>query len=85
MSTHSEYGSNGVLITQDERTSIPEGQSVGQVDQQEGEAHGKVSRCRLLYSHILCILQVLIVSVVQNNQKQEHKDMSVESIVRYIN
>lgn len=55
-STHSEYGSNRVLFTQDECTAIPEGQSIGQVNKEEGDTHGKVSRDRLLYSHPLSIL-----------------------------
>lgn len=50
---------------QDECTPVPEGQSVRQVDHQEGEAHGDVRRERLLYSHGHSILQVLIISVVQ--------------------
>lgn len=65
VSTHSEYGSNGVFAAQDECTPVPEGQSVRQVDHQEGEAHGDVRRERLLYSHGHSILQVLIISVVQ--------------------
>lgn len=66
--THSEYNSDGVLLTQDECTSIPEGQSIGQVDHQEGEAHGEVSRGRLPCSHALCILQVLIISVGKHTE-----------------
>lgn len=65
VSTHSEYGSNGVCAAQDECAPVPEGQSVRQVDHQEGEAHGDVRGERLLYSHGFSILQVLIISVVQ--------------------
>lgn len=68
MCTYGEYGSDSVLITQDERTAIPEGQSVGKVDHQEHEAHGDVSRHCLLYSHFLCVLQVPVISFVQYNQ-----------------
>lgn len=68
MFTYSEYRSDSVLITQDERAAVPEGQSVGQVDHQEHEAHGDVSGHCLLYSHFLCVLQVLVISLVQHNQ-----------------
>lgn len=69
-STHSEYGSNGVLLLQDECTSVPEGQSVGQVDHQEVDAKCKIGICRLLYSHVLCILQVFNISAVQETHRE---------------
>lgn len=82
-STHGEYSSDGVLPTQDERAPVPEGQSIGQVDHQEGEAHGKVRRDRLLYSHCLSILQVLIISVVQHTNTDATMSVSsMESEVR---
>ena len=68
VSTHCEHSSDGVLVSYDEGTSIPEGQSVRQIDHQEGEAHGDVRRNGLLYSHVLSIHQVLIISVVQHTQ-----------------
>lgn len=71
--THGEYRSNGVLLTQDECTAIPESQSIGHVDHQEGEAHGNIGRNGLLYSHVLCILQVLMISVVQHTHKTDTK------------
>lgn len=61
--THSEHSADGVLLAQHQRAAVPEGQSVRQVDYQEGEAHGEVGGDRLLYSHPFSILQVLIVSV----------------------
>lgn len=66
MSTHGEYTSNGGILFQDERTPVPERQSIAQIDYQVGESHGNVRRHRLLYSHVLSILQVLLVSVVQH-------------------
>lgn len=68
--THGEHSSNGVLISQDECAAIPEGKSVGQVDHEEGEAHGDVSRDRLLYAHVLSILQVLMISVAWHKHTQ---------------
>lgn len=60
--TYSEHSSDGVLLTEDEGTAVPKGQSVRQVDHQEGESHGDVSRDRLPYPHRLSILQVLVIS-----------------------
>lgn len=71
--TYSDYFSNSVLVTQDERTAVPKGQSVGEVDHQIRKAHGNVSRDRLLYSHVFSILQVLVISFVQHKPNQAWK------------
>lgn len=78
VSTHSEHISDSVLFAQNESAAIPEGQSVGQVDHEEAETHGNVSRDRLLYSHPLSILQVLMISGVQ--QKRKNKVMSTFTV-----
>lgn len=69
VTSHREDGSYGVLSAQDEGAAVPEGQSVGQVDHEEGEAHGDIRSYCLLYSHVLSIHQILIVSVVQTHKK----------------
>ena len=40
--THREHGADAVLPAEDQGAAVPEGQSVRQVDHQEGEAHGDV-------------------------------------------
>lgn len=60
--THGQQVSDGVLRLQDEGTPVPEGQSIGQVDHQEGEAHGDVRGDGLLHSYVLGVPQVLVVS-----------------------
>lgn len=76
MFTHSENSPDGVLLTQDQCTSIPEGQSIRQVDDEEGEAHGDVSREGLLYSHSLSILQVFMVSMMQHMHIRNYISMA---------
>lgn len=63
-STHCQYFPEGVLIAEDKRSPVPEGQSVEQVDEQKGEATDKAGQECFLTSYILCQLQVFMIAVV---------------------
>lgn len=75
--THSEHRADGVLAAQDERTSVPEGQSVWEIDHQEGEAHRYIGRDGLLHSHLFGLLQVFMISGVQQTQSNIHLELNL--------
>lgn len=67
--THCEHAPDGVLPAENECAAVPEGQSVRQVHDQEGEAHQKVGGQRFPYSLSLCILQILLISVERQQRR----------------
>lgn len=81
MFTHGENRTNGVLAAQDERTSVPEGQSIREIDHQEGESHCNIGRDGLLHSHLFGLLQVFMISGVQHTNTEDQ--ISTLKLIRF--